>query len=205
MKEYPSIPRSFEVIRAAHIWAKEDGSNIRAAWSKKKGWYLFGTRHQLMDHTHPVLGGAIEVFRRTLEDELTKVAVDQKYESLIVFAEYWGNSSFAGTHVLGEDMHLSVFDINPHKQGILGPKQFLKIIGENPNIRTPAYLGQHNWTRGFVDRVWNDDVPGASFEGVVGKHGEGHKLKMAKAKTRKWIEKIKANYTAPEAERLVNS
>ncbi len=205
MKEYPSISRHFQEMRAAHIFAKEDGSNIRAAWSKKRGWYLFGTTHQLLDISQPVLGGAIPLFKQTLADELTKVAVDQKYESLIVFCEYWGKSSFAGTHVPGDEMYLSVFDLNPYKKGILGPKEFLKLIGDNPNIRTPNYLGQHNWTRGFIERVWNDDVPGASFEGVVAKHGEGHKLKMAKAKSRQWIEKVKGTYSADEAERLINS
>ena len=68
-------------------------------------------------------------------------------------------------------------------------------------------LGRFNWTRGFVERVWNGEIEGVTFEGVVGKtgHGKTHDFVMAKAKTKAWVEKVKARYAPDEAERIVRS
>ena len=47
MKSYPSIPKfSFGDIKL-HTFDKLDGSNLRFEWTKKKGWYKFGTRSWL--------------------------------------------------------------------------------------------------------------------------------------------------------------
>lgn len=57
MKDYPSIPGSSKAPQLPCIaFKKYDGSNIRAEWSKKRGWYKFGTRTQLIDKTDLVFG-----------------------------------------------------------------------------------------------------------------------------------------------------
>lgn len=48
---------------------------------------------------------------------------------------------------------------------------------------------QRSWV---VNGVGEMVIP--TFEGVVGKAGEGHKLIMAKAKTQAWLDKVKALY-----------
>lgn len=59
MKQYPSINssngQSFKEF-VADVFDKLDGSNLRFEWSKKQGWYKFGTRHRLFDNTDPVFG-----------------------------------------------------------------------------------------------------------------------------------------------------
>ncbi len=206
MKEYPSIPASTGnsfVEFDAYVFDKVDGSNLRFEWGRKQGWYKFGTRHRLFDQTDPVFGSAISLFNTKLSAPLTEIAKKERWDQLIVFAEFWGPKSFAGNHEAGDDMHLTLFDANPHKKGILGPKEFLKLFADK--VETAPFLGQYKWTRGFVERVWRGEIEGITLEGVVGKGGEGHKLRMAKTKTKTWIDKVKARYAPAEAEKIINS
>ncbi len=103
-----------------------------------------------------------------------------------------------------EELRLDLIDVAPYKQGILGPAEFVRLFSDLPSAQL---LGRFNWTRGFVERVWNGELEGVTFEGVVGKtgHGKNHDLVMAKAKTKAWIDKVKERYTPEEAERAARS
>lgn len=202
MKEYPSISRNFRSFEA-YVFDKLDGSNLRFEWSKKQGWNKFGTRHRLFDETDPMFAPAIPLFMESLSEPLTRLAKDSRWEKLIVFAEFCGPSSFAGYHDAVEPKTLTVFDINPYKQGIMGPRDFLKAVA--PIVPTPKFFGVMNWTRGFVDRIWEGQLEGVTFEGVIGKAGTRHELIMAKAKSRVWIDKVKSKFSEEEAEKIINS
>lgn len=217
MKEYPSIAQSigtaFRELPNAYVFDKLDGSNLRFEWSKKKGWYKFGTRTRLFDQNDWQFGRAIPMFQRTLAEDLAKIFVSQRWEQCIVFAEHWGPSSFAGCHhepitndPLDPDdaMRVDLIDVAPYKQGILGPAEFVRLFSHLPSA---SFLGRFNWTRGFVERVFNGEIAGVTFEGVVGKtgHGKTHDLVMAKAKTKAWLDKVKARYAPEEAERIARS
>lgn len=217
MKSYPSIPRavgmSFQEIPNAYVFDKLDGSNLRFEWNRKrKAWSKFGTRTRLFDESDWQFGRAIKIFMATLAEPVAKVAYDQRWESAIVFTEHWGPSSFAGCHHDAQNqpldpddqMRVELIDVAPYKQGMLGPAEYLKLFEGLPRA---AFLGCFHWTRGFVERVWNNDVPGVTCEGVVGKAGRGktHDLVMAKAKTSAWVDKVKARYTAEAAEKLIHS
>lgn len=204
---------TFQEIPGAYVFDKLDGSNLRFEWSRKhKQWSKFGTRTRLFDVNDWQFGRAIKIFTETLAEPVAKVAFDQRWERVIVFAEHWGPSSFAGCHhdpqnqPLDPDdqMHVDLIDVAPYKQGLLGPAVYLKLFEGLPMAK---FLGRFNWTRGFVDRVQNGAVEGVTFEGVVGKggHGKTHDLVMAKAKTRAWVDKVKERYAPDEAERLINS
>ena len=54
MKQYPSISGKL-VNTKIYAFDKLDGSNIRGTWSKKRGFYKFGTRTQMLDenYEHP--------------------------------------------------------------------------------------------------------------------------------------------------------
>ncbi len=217
MKDYPAIPQSigteFREIPNAYVFDKLDGSNLRFEWSSKTGWYKFGTRTRLFDENDWQFGRAIPLFHQTLGDPIAKIATDQRWGRVIVFAESYGPKSFAGRHHDSDnlpldadgDMKLELIDVNPYKRGILGPAEYLKLFGNK--VPMAAFLGRHNWTRGFVERVWNQEIPGITFEGVVGKSGDGknHDLVMAKAKTKAWIDKVKSLYTVEDAEKIIKS
>ena len=201
MKQYPSIPREFTEFKA-HVFDKLDGSNIRVEYDRKNGWHKFGKRHGLVDETDELLGEAISTFRRDWEERLLKRARDSRWQHVILYFEFTGPSSFAGWHERGEPKTLTLIDAALEKRGLMSASEYLKTFGDENIAR---YLGQVNWTRGFIDRVWNHEIEGVSFEGVIGKGGERHKLIMRKAKTRQWIEKIRQRFTAEEAEKLINS
>lgn len=205
MKPYPSISRStgqhFREFEA-YVFDKLDGSNIRVEWSRKRGWNKFGTRTRLLDGTDTTFGEVIPLFKNTIADSIEQVAKNERFEQITIFMEFWGKQSFAGQHVIGDPKFLTLFDINVYKKGILGPKQFLDLFG-NLNC-TPKFLGRCNWTRGFVERIRIGDVPDITFEGVVGKAGDGHDLIMAKAKSQAWVDKVTAQY-GDDANTIINS
>lgn len=204
MKSYPSISsavgNSFFEFKA-HIFDKLDGSNLRFEWTRKKGWYKFGTRTRLFDHTDQVFASAIPLWQNTTGLALEKVARDNKWDHLLAFAEFWGPNSFAGLHDPDEPHKLSLFDICINKKGISGPKEFLDYCG---NLEICRYLGQVNWTREFVASVKRGEVDGITFEGVVGKAGSGHELMMSKAKTQKWIDAVKGKFDEATAAKILN-
>lgn len=205
MKQYPSIARSTgQSFREfdAYVFDKLDGSNIRAEWSRKSGWGKYGTRYRLFDKSDPDFAEAIPIFEQTLADDLAKIAKKQGWQQLTVFMEFWGAQSLAGQHVKGDPKQLTLFDANPIKKGILGPREFLDLFG---HLNTAKFLGKMHWTRGFVERVWNGEIEGITCEGVVGKAGSGHDLIMAKAKTQLWIGKVKAKYAPEEAQKIIDS
>lgn len=211
MKHYPSIPRStgqsFREFQA-YVFDKLDGSNLRAEWTRKRGWDKFGTRERLFDKTDPDFGEAIEIFKDTLASDVETVAKNQRWDQLTVFMEFWGDKSFAGQHVKGDPKRLTLFDANPYKKGILGPKEFLDLFGflGYCTYRSPRFLGRFNWTRGFVEEIRTGKGPaGITFEGVVGKAGEGHKLVMAKAKTQAWIDKVMERYGIESGKKIIDS
>lgn len=195
MKTYPSIPYTYYFSKGRapgflHTFAKLDGSNLRFEWSKKRGWYKAGTRCQLLNPDDPLLGPAAPLFQETFAEHCAKVTTDQRWERVVVFAEYYGEQSLAGQHVLGDKMQLTLIDVAPYKKGILPPKDFLKLFGEHG----PHYLGYLEWTEDFVKEVMHGEVPGSSFEGVVGKATEGKLLHMYKAKQQAWKDEVLRRY-----------
>lgn len=211
MKDYPSIARStgtaFEEFHG-HLFAKPDGSNLRWEWNRKKGWYKSGSRTVLFDKTHPFLGGAPDIFQRDLAEKLTKMSRDERWDSVTTFTEFHGAQSLGGWHAPDDvdPKKLTLFDIAPYKKGILGPREYLKLISKYQlEEQAVPYLGQVHWTRGFVERVWRGEVEGASFEGVVGKAGEGHHVIRAKAKTKLWVDAILARYGSEQGQKIIDS
>lgn len=213
MKTYPSIPsswgtsfREFE----AHIFDKLDGSNLRFEWNRKQAkkgvehaWTKQGTRKRLFDETDPLFGPAIPLFHDTLAGPIHDIAKYQRWESVTVFCEYWGEKSFAGWHDPQDAKRLTVFDVCPYKIGQMDPKAFLRLF---KRLDIPNYLGKVKWSRGFVQDVRDGKIEGITFEGVVGKSKkEKSGIIMSKAKTQAWIDKVRASKGKSEAERLINS
>lgn len=204
MKAYPSVPNSMgQSFREfdAHVFDKLDGSNLRWEWSKRAGWHKFGTRRRLFDESDEIFKDAIPLFMETLADPLEKIARSEQWPRFVAFTEFWGPNSFAGLHEPNDEKVLSLFDVDVYKQGLVDPKEFLKLFGA---LNTPAYLGKLRWTRGLVQAVRNGEVP-VTFEGVVGKSKSGRKRVMAKAKTQAWVDRVIERYGQIEGKKLVES
>lgn len=193
MKEYPHIQGSKKAPHEPCIaFCKYDGSNLRAEWTKKRGWYKFGSRTQMIDEKTPNLGEGIAVFQAKYGDALAKVLTDSKdyrnRESAIAFFEFFGGHSFAGIHVAGDPKDVILFDMNIHKLGILGPAEFRSSFG---HLDIPEIVYEGNLNEEFKESVRTGAIGFTSqrqiknkiWEGVVCKGGSGHKLWMAKVKT----------------------
>ena len=207
MKGYPSIPRavgqSFEEIPNAYVFDKLDGRNIRAEWAPKKGWGKWGSRHRLFDASDAEFAPAIPLFERIYAEPLEKLATDRRWKKLTVYLELWQPHSLGGVWVPDEPFSLTLFDVEPFNQCMMGPKEFLKVVA--PMVPTATFIGTANWTRGLVDQVRAGQLACVTFEGVVAKAGERHKQVRSKAKTQKWIDAILARFGAEEGQKLVES
>ena len=191
MKYYPSITK--EVRQDIHIYAfdKLDGSNIRAEWNAKKGFYKFGTRNELTDEKTMPFGRAIPLIKEKYEKDLTLIFKEQNWRDVLCFFEYWGADSFAGTHNFEAKMDVTLIDVNPFKEGIMMPEQFIELFGhlDIPKVCYEGYV-----TTELFDQVKQSTLPGMTFEGVVCK-GTNDKLTkmpiMFKIKSRAWLDKLK--------------
>lgn len=201
MKRYPSIFK-FPCEFSAHVFDKLDGSNLRFEWSKKRGWYKYGTRKRMFDESDEVFGEAIPLFHQILANPIAKVANKKKWQKIVVFAEFWGKESFAGLHVKDDPKRLTLFDVSLHQKGFLPPAEFRKLF--EGVVDTPFYLGRYNWNKNFIDRIREEGLEGITLEGVIGKGIVKNELVMAKAKTQVWLDKVKDLYK-DNADSIINS
>lgn len=191
MKHYPSIAK--EVRHDSYIYAfdKLDGSNIRAEWNSKKGFYKFGTKNQLMDESAKPFGVAIQLIKEKYAADLAKIFNAQNWRDVICFFELWGPSSFAGTHNFAEPLTVTLFDANPYKQGILEPKEFIKYFG---HLDIPKVLYEGKVSTELFDMVKQSTLPGMTLEGVVCKGASDSKARMPvmfKIKSKAWLNKLR--------------
>lgn len=205
MKTYPKIPNTsyskFRNIPNAVIFDKLDGSNIRVEWHKKRLLHKYGTRHQLLDHSHPNLSGAINLFDKQWENVLAAIAKDERWMQFTAFFEFWGENSFVGLHEEDDEKHLTLIDIAPYKKGILGPHKFLKLFG---HLEIPNVIDICDFNKEYARQVYNEEIENITFEGIVAKSGEGHDLVMAKAKTKGWIDKVRGQFLEEEIEEMLS-
>lgn len=195
MKEYWSIPAASKAKRGPCIafW-KHDGSNLRFEWSRKSGWNKFGTRRQLFDETSEAYGDAIRVFRETLAEGIERVIRDERWSNancVTAYAEWEGPRSFAGQHRPDDkgQMELTLFDVNVHKKGLVGPRDFVRLFGR---LKIPRVVYEGNLNESFIQDVRDNNF--GLKEGVVCKGGSGHDLWMAKIKTNEYRERLKQMY-----------
>jgi hypothetical protein len=217
MKTYTSIPhfilpgrKKNELHTSLQITAfdKPDGSNIRAEWSPKRGFYKFGSRKCLLDEKNPHLGKAVTLIQDTYAEELGRIFKDQRWqERTVCFFEYHGPRSFAGNHHEDDDHVVTLFDVNPFKRGLVVPREFIKLFGEL-GIPEVVYRGQAD--EDFLASVKNSTLPGITLEGVVCKapNPNGKKTSqpiMFKLKTDKWLEMLRefVNYDEALFQRLM--
>lgn len=191
MKSYPSITKDVRQDIYIYAFDKLDGSNIRAEWNSKKGFYKFGTRNQLTDEKTMPFGRAIPLLREKYEADLAMVFKEQGWRDALCFFEYWGTESFAGNHNFEKTMDITLIDVNPYKEGIMEPASFIKTFG---HLDIPAVCYEGHVTTELFDRVKQSTLKGMTFEGVVCKGANDKKTRMPimfKIKSRAWLDKLK--------------
>lgn len=186
MKFYPSISKNYLLNANIIAFDKIDGSNIRAEWDSKKGFCKFGSRHQLIVESTPILGESILLIKNKYENYLNNIAQNNKWKSAVFFFEFYGPNSFAGQHV-NENHDVILFDVNIFKIGMLDPVMFLKHFG---HLDIPKTIYHGKCSDSFINDVKDLKFANISGEGVVCKTTEiPHK--MFKIKTKFWLEKLK--------------
>lgn len=168
MLQYPSIMswKKAPIGKPCVAFYKYDGSNLRWEWTPKKGWIKFGTRTQLFDQNTPLYNQAIELFVDTIGDVVSETVCwshGRKVERIIAFTEFFGPSSFAGSHDFNEQKELKLFDVSVYKQGFIPPKQFVKLFSQHDFCAKVIYEG--NMNHEFINdvRTGKYDV----YEGVI--------------------------------------
>jgi hypothetical protein len=186
MKQYPSMSQEIRNV-PAYVFDKLDGSNIRAEWCPKKGFWKFGSKTRLLGTDQLWINAADQLIRQKYEDELSKVFRKERYEKAVAFFEFYGENSFAGSHK-EEEHKVILFDVSWHKRGFIPPDEFLKLFG---HLDIPKLLYRGNINQPFVESVRKSELPGITFEGVVCKAKMGREVLMFKIKTLKWLERLK--------------
>lgn len=191
MEQYPSIATAVQKTPII-AFDKLDGSNIRVEWSRKTGFYKWGTRTRLLDPNEEPLGEAKNLFEDKYAADLDQVYRKQKFERATAFLEFYGGNSFAGQHE-EEEHTLTLFDVHVYKQAFLLPKDFLKLFG---HLDIPKVLYQGNANENFIQQVRERTLEGMTYEGVVCKGGydNRHRIISFKIKSNDWLDAVKAKY-----------
>jgi hypothetical protein len=194
MKSYISISKEIRTDLFVTVFDKLDGSNIRAEWSPKRGFYKFGSRKQILDPKDKHLGKAVSLIQDTYAEALADVFIQQKWtKNIVCFFEYYGPKSFAGQHAEGDDHRVTLIDVSPYKQGLIPPQKFIKLFGD---LGVPDILFRGFLTQTLVEAIKGSSLPGISLEGVICKapNPNGKKTSqpvMFKIKTGAWLERLK--------------
>ncbi len=199
MKSYPSIDKIIRPDVYVYGQDKKDGTSIRSELSLKKGFHKFGTRNQLIDHTHSQFGGAVPLIKAKYEEALLEIFKEQRWQSGACFFEYFGPDSFAGNHIY-ENMDVVLFDVNIDKKGLLEAREFKKVF--QGRVDTPEILFEGHVNSELVESVKNSTLLGMSLEGVVCKGPIDRKTKlpvMFKIKSQAWLDKLKKKCGDDEA------
>ncbi len=205
MKQYPHIPKEPKGD-TTHFWVfnKIDGSNIRAEWTKKKGFHKFGSRKRLLGTDQGILAKA-EYLAKEYEPVFNSIFREERWEKVTCFFEFYGPNSFAGNHVVTDQHRLALLDVDVFKQGMLPPGDFLKLF-QTSSIETPRFLHYGIIDASFRKSVVEGTLEGMTFEGVVAKSRPSKRWAepvMFKIKNQAWINKVKANYDPSRWEELL--
>jgi hypothetical protein len=201
MIQYDSIPHLKQcklLGKPVFSFYKYDGSNLRFEWQPKRGFCKFGSRTQLIDSKTPIFGQSIEVFQDTMgQDIIDRVKnyyspkVFKNFERIVVFCEFFGENSFAGTHDENDEKYLKMFDVHLFKKGFIPPQEFIKIFDKFDNAAELIYQG--NLNASYIEEV-RQNLNGKLDEGVICKGVVDGRVHMTKVKTQDWLDRIKANF-----------
>jgi len=187
MKPYPSIPAVIQMGLPIYAFDKIDGSNIRAEWMKKRGFYKFGSRHRLLGSDQGVLPKAQDLIMAQ-EEAVTQICTKNGWDRIILFYEFFGPKSSFGNHSEEDEHKVYLIDANPFKKGILPPREFIDHFSD---LNPAPCLYRGNCSNSFVQSVKDGTLEGIGSEGVVCKtKGKGNTILMFKIKRDSWYQQL---------------
>jgi len=197
MKSYNSIEYYGEHWGLPIIaFDKLDGSNLRFEWSKKRGFYKYGSRNVMIDENHDQFGLGVKIFKEKYEESLSKVFTTKKYRdvlSFVCYAEFLGEKSSFGQHDFGNDkFDVILFDIDRYKKGFVPPRDFVDDFG-SLGIPKTVYAG--NLNKEFVEQVKTNEFglsEGVICKGKVLTKKRVDQLYYCKIKTNDWFSRLRA-------------
>lgn len=174
---------------------KLDGSNLRFEYSKKRGFYKFGTRNMMIDEKHEVFGFAVDLFKNKYADRLNEIFKTKEYRdilSFVCFAELVGTRSAFGQHDFENDtFDIVLLDVSQYKKGFVPPKQFVRDFSE---AGIPRVVYEGNLNKEFVQRVKVNEfglTEGVICKGVVQTKKGNDNLYYCKIKTDDWFARLR--------------
>lgn len=188
MKTYPTISKHIYTDQPVYVFDKLDGSNIRAEWNCKEGFYKFGSRKRLLGEDERPLGLSIQLINDLYSQEINQRLKNEKIDRAICFFEFFGENSFAGFHDNNDNFDIVLFDVSIHKKGFLSPKNFINFT---KGLKTPTLIYHGNITDDFIKNVKNSNCPNMTYEGVVCKFYKKKNLEMFKIKSYAWLNQLK--------------
>lgn len=214
MKHYDSFEniRLDQMLMGEEVWAfnKLDGQNFCAKYSpKQKDFTMYGSKTQNVDETSEQFGGAVKYFesnlaipvRNIIRANYGKGDIFTGIEEITVFCEWYGEHSFSGFHVEGDEMKLALIDVFLKKKGYIEPKPYYNLFKGNVEIPELIYKGK--LTADFISSIQNNDWtdPNCQYptvkEGVVCKRStlmKGQRMPKCKVKTNWWLDKLKSKF-----------
>lgn len=203
MKSYHSIQNNAHdyIGQFAFGFDKIDGSNFRAEWNRKlskksaftNGFGKFGTRNEMIKNASSPFCEAIDIFNEKYAVSLDKIFREnilfRGIEKITVYAEFFGEHSFAGQHDWNEPHDVVIFDVFMYKKDFVRMGDFENLFG---HLGIPEIVH-----RGILDEDVIDSIvtniynlkEGVVFKGVINKN-----VWMAKVKTQEWLNKVRALY-----------
>lgn len=195
---YPKIPDGENCpLKKCIAFEKLDGTNIHFVYQNGV-CTEFGTRRDRFSmstigllefiEAHPGLETVIDDrdFIITIDNHMSKI----KAEQVILFMEYCGVKSFAGTHQPRDDKKLYLIDAQVEGK-ILSPESFLKMFaGLERHIPKIVYKGKY--TGQFVEDVRRGKY--TVTEGVVCKGVVDGTVHMVKIKTNAYMKRLKDHF-----------
>lgn len=196
MKQYPSIPFYHECKDDTHVqilaFNKEDGSNFRAEYDRKKGFWKFGTKTRLVGKDEYPFGEGIELVLNKYEDAMALVFEKLQVQKAIAFFEFLGPNSFCGVHA-SEPHDVILLEVDIPRKGFILPREFVKLFG---HLHIPSVVYDGPFNQEFVENVKTSTLPGMAFEGVVCKGPKSKRYPgypvMFKVKSDAWIARLRS-------------
>lgn len=216
MKHYDS----FENIKydgtllGEEVWGfnKIDGQNFCVKFSpKQKEFTMFGSKTQNVDESSEQFGAAVIYFKTNLEEIIKQIIIKNSskkgifngVKEITLFFEWYGENTFSGFHISGEELKLCLIDVFLYKKGYIEPKEFYKLFAHVDEIEIPEIIYVGKLTKDFIWSIQNNDwtKDGCQYptvkEGVVVKRStlmKGQRLPKSKIKTSWWLNELKSKF-----------